>query len=1053
MASIIETRAVSFRKGDTQANLNFLGVQGEIVVDLGYKYNGIQYGTDSNATIRLHNSINRGGIPMARADFLNVSTEALAEHRGFLGDKNLAYADLSNLEELESTSAIASNIVKVFNTYGLAKTSYVDSEVNRRALVNMSNVNTVNLATSTGHGGKNLAYADMSNVSTVNLATSTGHAGKNLAYADTSNLDVAQLSSDSKGDAALALKNMSNVDGNAIYGRIVNAGYRLEETTNKITTIPGTDTTIDANKYPTANAVRNYVETRIEDEVDGRLYNNLINLNGVVPSSADYAELYNGGEYLPWRIRNSEVITSPFATDILPTQKYQLATVRQVWEILNDVANNVETDINTKQKTYDVNNTFLHKTNAETVVGVKTFSRPIMSDADKTYKVVLTGTGIGNAGSMYAIGDTVLVANTGGEVTCMVQGINEETGAVTALVVTSNIVSANYAPSGVTAGTSNITTGATGSGLTVRYSTTDITPSAMLMKAKTTISDPSDLNSRISYTPISSVESNIATNNNELVLYVYADDTTSFYTEDEEGVAQAIPAGTRSGLHLVYNNNNPYAVFDKCDLATNDNSYKVATTKYVQANLAGAVSTIKTSNLTVNRAVISNSSGKIAVSNTTSTELGYVHGVTSSIQTQIGTLSSLTTDSKTSLQSAINEVDSHTDTNTSHIGTLTSLTTDAKGNLVAAINEVDSHTDTNTSNITTINSKIPTQASASNQLADKAFVNSTVQTNTANFRGNWTDWSSVPTVASSYPEDYAGNKTPTVNDYLVVQDASGYTGDTLDGTWRFKYTGVWGTDGKAGWIPEYQVNETPMTAAQLAALNSGITSTLVSQINTNTSNITSLTNNKQNNITGAATTITTNNLTTNRALISNGSGKVAVSAVTSTQLGYLSNVTSDIQGQLDDITGGGSGGGANLVHTTGDETINGIKTFVDGIEVGTADLAELYEADEDYEEGTLVCFGGSKEITKATAEVNAVISSKPAIILNSEAHGLPIALAGKVNVKVKGSVRKFDKIKLSDIAGVGTVKNAFNDNVIAIALEENLNEGIKLVKCVTKFSF
>lgn len=55
---------------------------------------------------------------------------------------------------------------------------------------------------------------------------------------------------------------------------------------------------------------------------------------------------------------------------------------------------------------------------------------------------------------------------------------------------------------------------------------------------------------------------------------------------------------------------------------------------------------------------------------------------------------------------------------------------------------------------------------------------------------------------------------------------------------------------------------------------------------------------KQDKITGAATTITSSNLTTNRALISNGSGKVAVSDVTSTQLGYLNSVTSNVQSQL-----------------------------------------------------------------------------------------------------------------------------------------------------------
>ena len=162
---------------------------------------------------------------------------------------------------------------------------------------------------------------------------------------------------------------------------------------------------------------------------------------------------------------------------------------------------------------------------------------------------------------------------------------------------------------------------------------------------------------------------------------------------------------------------------------------------------------------------------------------------------------------------------------------------------------------TNTSAISTINGKIPTQASTTNQLADKAFVNSTVQTNTANFRGNWATWSAVPTSANDYPADYAGSKTPTVNDYMVVDDASGYTGQTLTGTWRFKYSGTWSTDGKSGWLPEYQVNETPLTAAQIAAINSGITSTLVGQITTNANNIASL---QQSSVTASSTTTFTN---------------------------------------------------------------------------------------------------------------------------------------------------------------------------------------------------
>lgn len=72
----------------------------------------------------------------------------------------------------------------------------------------------------------------------------------------------------------------------------------------------------------------------------------------------------------------------------------------------------------------------------------------------------------------------------------------------------------------------------------------------------------------------------------------------------------------------------------------------------------------------------------------------------------------------------------------------------------------------------------------------------------------------------------------------------------------------------------------------------------ISQINDMVQDINTAVDTKQNLITGAASTITNSNLTTNRAVISNASGKVAVSNVTSTELGYLSGVTSGIQTQL-----------------------------------------------------------------------------------------------------------------------------------------------------------
>ena len=85
--------------------------------------------------------------------------------------------------------------------------------------------------------------------------------------------------------------------------------------------------------------------------------------------------------------------------------------------------------------------------------------------------------------------------------------------------------------------------------------------------------------------------------------------------------------------------------------------------------------------------------------------------------TSIGTLSSLTTDAKSNLVGAINEVDAHADTNagnistnttniatnTGHIGTMTNLDTTEKSNLVGAVNEVKGIADTNKGNIEKLN--------------------------------------------------------------------------------------------------------------------------------------------------------------------------------------------------------------------------------------------------------------------------------------------------------------------------------------------------------------
>ena len=107
-----------------------------------------------------------------------------------------------------------------------------------------------------------------------------------------------------------------------------------------------------------------------------------------------------------------------------------------------------------------------------------------------------------------------------------------------------------------------------------------------------------------------------------------------------------------------------------------------------------------------------------------------------------------------------------------------------------------------------------------------------------------------------------------------------------------------------------------------------------------------------------------------------------------------------------------------------------------------ADLAEIYEADSEYEVGTVVIFGGEKEITVssmgADPRVAGVISGDPAYLMNSKATGQAVALQGKVPCKVVGQISKGDMLVTHSqhpgVARKGT--NPSMGTVIGKALEE-----------------
>lgn len=126
---------------------------------------------------------------------------------------------------------------------------------------------------------------------------------------------------------------------------------------------------------------------------------------------------------------------------------------------------------------------------------------------------------------------------------------------------------------------------------------------------------------------------------------------------------------------------------------------------------------------------------------------------------------------------------------------------------------------TNAADIDTIEGKIPSAASTTNQLADKAFVTDSITQGTAIFRGSFATKAALLAVAWQTTDPDAPNFVSN-NDYAVVLDDETQN----DECWRYIY--VTGT----GWTPQYKINESPMTQAQLDALNSGATAAIISSV-------------------------------------------------------------------------------------------------------------------------------------------------------------------------------------------------------------------------------
>jgi len=117
-----------------------------------------------------------------------------------------------------------------------------------------------------------------------------------------------------------------------------------------------------------------------------------------------------------------------------------------------------------------------------------------------------------------------------------------------------------------------------------------------------------------------------------------------------------------------------------------------------------------------------------------------------------------------------------------------------------------------------------------------------------------------------------------------------------------------------------------------------------------------------------------------------------------------------------------------------------------------ADLAEKYSTESNLIPGTVVCVSSNEDYEVAAANRGCtaigVVSTDPAIMMNSEADGQYIGLKGRLPVRIIGIVKKGEAVYVDDNGCASTAING--GSIVGIALESNLNEGEKLVECVLK---
>jgi hypothetical protein len=127
-----------------------------------------------------------------------------------------------------------------------------------------------------------------------------------------------------------------------------------------------------------------------------------------------------------------------------------------------------------------------------------------------------------------------------------------------------------------------------------------------------------------------------------------------------------------------------------------------------------------------------------------------------------------------------------------------------------------------------------------------------------------------------------------------------------------------------------------------------------------------------------------------------------------------------------------------------------------------ADLAERFEADAEYEPGTVVEMGGPAEITAVGEDLSesvfGVISTNAGYLMNSRAGDNkthpPVAVQGRVPVKVIGKIKKGDRLVSAGngLARAGKRSELTTWNVIGRSLENKTTLGQGVIEAAVKMN-